>query len=61
VAEKTVADTSGETCETKTFTSEAMEHAVELARQELRERGYTDEQIDLLLNRRRAPDDLTRG
>ena len=31
---------------------------VELARDVLRERGLTDDQIDVLLKRRRAPDNL---
>lgn len=33
-----------------------LRQVVELARESLRERGYSDEQIEILLNRRTAPE-----
>jgi hypothetical protein len=36
--------------------SDALARIVELARQDMRERGFTDEQIDVLLQRTKAPD-----
>jgi hypothetical protein len=38
--------------------TEPMGRIVELARDVLRERGLTDEQIDVMLKRPRAPDNL---
>ena len=39
-----------------TLTTPAMARAVDVARDVLRERGYTDEQIDALLNRKPGGD-----
>ncbi len=39
-----------------TVTTPAMTHAVDVAREVLRERGYSDEEIDALLNRKRGVD-----
>jgi len=36
--------------------TESLSRLVELARQELRDRGYSDEAIDMLLHRDRAPE-----
>jgi hypothetical protein len=38
--------------------SRALAHLVELARQELRDKGLSEEQIEAILQRRYAPDDL---
>jgi hypothetical protein len=38
--------------------TERLDRVVELARRVLRERGLTDQQIDVLLKRPRAPEDL---
>lgn len=38
--------------------SERLGRVVDLARRVLKERGLTDEQIDVLLKRPRAPEDL---
>lgn len=38
------------------LTTDALARIVELARQDMRERGFTDEQIEILLQRKKAPD-----
>jgi hypothetical protein len=45
-------------CEAHKFGSGALSKIVDLARQELRERGVTEEQIEELLNRRYASEQL---
>jgi hypothetical protein len=38
------------------LSTDSLARIVELARQEMRERGFTDEQIEVLLRRKKAPD-----
>jgi hypothetical protein len=49
-------DEMPEPIQVPSLTTPAMARAVEVAREVLRERGYTDEEIDALLNRKPGRD-----